>query len=1272
MKIIIYLLLILLLAFCVNLQEVFGQGYEDDFYESFMKTDIAPVSNAASLGQYVETPVSLYTGVPGISIPLYTVQTGDYSLPIFISYHSSGIKVAQSSSWIGLGWALNAGGVITRTVKSLPDDLDETYYNENWISNSGFLYAGETIKEVFNTNHFNSYDDEKFAQGNIDGEPDIFYFNFNGHTGKFMFDCDKNINFIGEENYLIEFEQKDAAGNIDAHGFITEFTITTDDGVKYIFDKYEHTLMMPCLESDIFDLSTLEEGPLNFFPLNVSGMYDKTYNSSWFLTKIITTTGQEINFNYDPEPFYKMGFPSVSKKISSTRWAKSLFEIQGHRLTEIIWNNGKIKFIATNEREDVIRKWNLSDGSVISKKALSDVLIYNKVATNPIKSFKLNTSYFISDGIDEISDPNKFAYKRLKLDNIQEFVFGTTKTLPPTQFFYNETLLPNKFSFEQDFWGYYNSNNADDAAYTDMLQGINFIPKIYEYKNYEVTNTSFYNSIYSIYIRPGDDSYIEITGENREPETTVNQACILNKIDYPTGGSKKLTYESNRFLLDGEEKIGGGIRIKEIISTDSESEVLKKTFTYTEDDGITSGRIFGLPLFASFYPWACNSIPAEGLPDEEKAEYCVKRYSTSVGELGTTKGSHVGYRKVTENNSAEGKIIYEYAIPAEFGTTTADLITTSMNNNTSGDISVGEYVYSRPNTLIKNGPVDFEIKCPFPFPSNPNYDWNRGQLLKKTIVNKDGFKVKEIENIFNIYSFRKIPSIKVKRYYISINPNLKYSIYYSLCGTKNLSQRVVTDYYNSETQAVATSTNYLYNNYGQINEISTFQSDGSEIIESYKYPLDYSPDFTVFPTDEYLKGIWHLALNHIIKPIEVYTTKSDAGVISGKINIYKNFQTIDSYDLIEPWEIYTLETSTPLADYAPTFIDAAFHMDNRYKLNMTYDNYDTYGNLLQYHKENDIPTSFIWGYNNSLPIAKVVNAESDKIFFNGFEDKSGWSNNTYDENFSHSGSISGKIVKTTSGERTSFCNQKIDLTLSESTIFKFSGWVYSDGPSADIYLFWRPDRSDELYNGASCTHIRTTVTGKWTYIEKEVSIPSNTQRMYVRIDNNGGGTVWFDDIRVHPADAHMTTYTYDPLIGMTSVTNENNVTTYYEYDDFGRLKQIKDDDGNILERNEYNYKEDYIIKVPQDLFRVDHNAGTTVIPVFINTSLENLSVQVNPDVPWLNTDYYYVSEAEILINAARSLNKTGEIRNAVIIVSGTLNGESHSKNILLNQSAEDM
>ena len=56
--------------------------------------------------------------------------------------------------------------------------------------------------------------------------------------------------------------------------------------------------------------------------------------------------------------------------------------------------------------------------------------------------------------------------------------------------------------------------------------------------------------------------------------------------------------------------------------------------------------------------------------------------------------------------------------------------------------------------------------------------------------------------------------------------------------------------------------------------------------------------------------------------------------------------------------------------------------------------------------------------------------------------------------------------------------------------------------------------------------------------------------------------------------SHVTTYTYEPLVGVASVTDPLGMTTGFEYDEGGRLKQIyilKDDKKEVVERYEYNY-----------------------------------------------------------------------------------------------------
>lgn len=62
------------------------------------------------------------------------------------------------------------------------------------------------------------------------------------------------------------------------------------------------------------------------------------------------------------------------------------------------------------------------------------------------------------------------------------------------------------------------------------------------------------------------------------------------------------------------------------------------------------------------------------------------------------------------------------------------------------------------------------------------------------------------------------------------------------------------------------------------------------------------------------------------------------------------------------------------------------------------------------------------------------------------------------------------------------------------------------------------------------------------------------------------------DLRTSFPNAQITSYTYDPDIGITSQTDPRGYSMYYEYDDQNRLKYVKDQDGNILTKNEYNFR----------------------------------------------------------------------------------------------------
>ncbi|HYH55193.1 MAG TPA: hypothetical protein VD772_01195, partial [Anseongella sp.] len=93
---------------------------------------MAPSPTTSGLGRYGEVPVSLFTGIPEISVPIYEIKTRQLSLPVSLSYHAAGLRVEEMASWVGLNWSLNAGGVITRTVRGWPDD----HYPKGILNNS--------------------------------------------------------------------------------------------------------------------------------------------------------------------------------------------------------------------------------------------------------------------------------------------------------------------------------------------------------------------------------------------------------------------------------------------------------------------------------------------------------------------------------------------------------------------------------------------------------------------------------------------------------------------------------------------------------------------------------------------------------------------------------------------------------------------------------------------------------------------------------------------------------------------------------------------------------------------------------------------------------------------------------------------------------------------------------------------------------------------------------------------------------------------------------
>jgi hypothetical protein len=80
----------------------------------------------------------------------------------------------------------------------------------------------------------------------------------------------------------------------------------------------------------------------------------------------------------------------------------------------------------------------------------------------------------------------------------------------------------------------------------------------------------------------------------------------------------------------------------------------------------------------------------------------------------------------------------------------------------------------------------------------------------------------------------------------------------------------------------------------------------------------------------------------------------------------------------------------------------------------------------------------------------------------------------------------------------------------------------------------------------------------WQRIEGEFTAPAGNGNMEVHLVNNSGQSVYFDDIRIHPYNANMKSYVYDPVnLRLAAELDPNNYATFYEYDEEGTLIRKK-------------------------------------------------------------------------------------------------------------------
>ncbi len=70
----------------------------------------------------VQSTVNYYDGTVQVQIPLYTLAEFGMQVPVALTYRTTGIRIEDKASHVGLGWNLSAGGKVTRMVRRNPDE----------------------------------------------------------------------------------------------------------------------------------------------------------------------------------------------------------------------------------------------------------------------------------------------------------------------------------------------------------------------------------------------------------------------------------------------------------------------------------------------------------------------------------------------------------------------------------------------------------------------------------------------------------------------------------------------------------------------------------------------------------------------------------------------------------------------------------------------------------------------------------------------------------------------------------------------------------------------------------------------------------------------------------------------------------------------------------------------------------------------------------------------------------------------------------------------
>lgn len=1153
------------------------------------------LAGAHCYAQKSEVSVSTLTGTANAVIPIYTINRGKVSLPISLTYSATGIKPTDVEGNAGMGWELQAGGQISRQVRGLPDDTKHDVSNnprKGWIYNTmAANIAGYTINNTGDADCTGQQADITYINSNyndtLDTEPDIFYVSAPGLSCKLVYD-----NAVSHKFVTIPYMDVKIAYTVDGQG-IDGFTITNDQGIKYTFGWPE----------------TTKKWTVPFPGAGSSGTYLQRdyrqyqhaiiYYSTWMLSSMTDANGNGVQLTYTEDEDY----PRLSSdKLTfyggaplSTTTTLNQYIIQQSVTQRMLLS--LTAFDANGETSLMAFTWQGSPSNGTGQAVIRTIegmgkgfsLQYAPVAyTSGASTYnRFFLTRFVDGGGCATPIDYKFDY------------YNVTKTGSD----YTTTLADSTSTRNIDYWGYYTTAISE----SDPVPAVFVNPSNGSKQRYEI-GVSTIGSDYSVFL-----GYAQRVAD---PDNVM--AGSLKRINYAQGGSTILTYESNDYEEDpGTDlsvTLGGGIRIKQIKDSDNvASATIIRNYSYINPvTGISSGKPVSLPVYAFTTPYTGSATGTD-----------YWNYSTIRSNTDLSMSDHsIMYEYVKESRPGAGSTQYQYALPATNWDTSAS---PSCSGCTTPDWAPTTVYNARPTCVSYGSPKnDFDT---YPFAPNPNYDFERGLLLKMTTYNEASTPQKTSENAFTYQRTSTPGTIYGFRYDMNGPSGLqvmgysKYLIYY---GTSELSSTVTKTIYDSGTlsQAQTTASSYTYGStYHKMATETANNSDGSTLTTNYTYAKDFT-GLTSGNSNPNIDALYQLQQLNINNLVESYTTVQRGGgsplVTSAALTMFGSFPTgVNTMYL--PTQLYKFIQPNGGSSFSPLSISGTtLTKDSRYILEGNNIEYDFTGVVQTSDDAHKHVQAALIDHTAYQPIIAVKNAAAFNIAYNDFDSDliPAWTGGFTGTltGAQPPGSHTGLAKGMSNGQTFYYTIQKSDLGAN----YIYSVWINSPtGGSIDFTLAPVSPSTGSTVT-VTKTFASTGAGSTWKYFQWKLPMPVMTSGATVKVTGalTCAANIAIDDMALYPEAADIATFAYDPTtFYKTAETNTNGLSAYFLNDQWGRLLLQLDQDKNIAMMKSYITPD--LIANSAPVITVNTN-GITLNPVILTDSARyyNTCTNVGTTYSW--------------------------------------------------------